>query len=187
MSNLPTLVCWMVLSSQQMRTGSCSPLIPYGPNVPADTYVALYDDDATKVILDVPLLFYGTTYTEAWVSTIINKTCSYVFVLFEMMLYFPVKKFSVKLRLLKCCSSTKRRMKRLAQGKTQCVRFALFTSEKPLSYHAWSCQNVCDALIFLLGNIFVQFSTKLYRQAVGLPMGNNCTPLIADLFFRGNL
>ena len=75
-----------------MRTGICSPLIPYGPNVPADTYVDLSDDDETKVILDVPLLFYGTTYTEAWVSTIINNTCSYMFVLFEMMLYFPVNK-----------------------------------------------------------------------------------------------
>ena len=73
-------------------------------------------------------------------------------------------------------------MKCLAQGKTQCVRFAFFTSEKPKKYHAWSCQNVCDALIFLLGNIFVQLSTKLYRQVVGLPMGTNCTPLVADLF-----
>ena len=35
---------------------------------------------------------------------------------------------------------------------------------------------------FLLGNIFVQLSTKLYRQVVGLPMGTNCTPLVADLF-----
>ena len=34
----------------------------------------------------------------------------------------------------------------------------------------------------MLGNIFVQLSTKLYRQVVGLPMGTNCTPLVADLF-----
>ena len=38
-----------------------------------------------------------------------------------------------------------------------------FTSEKPKKYHAWSCQNVCDALTFLLDNIFVRFGTKLYR------------------------
>ena len=37
-------------------------------------------------------------------------------------------------------------------------------------YHAWSCQNVCDALTFL------------YRPAVGIPMGTSCAPLIADLF-----
>ena len=26
------------------------------------------------------------------------------------------------------------------------------------------------------------FGTKLYRQIVGIPMGTNCAPLIADLF-----
>ena len=49
-------------------------------------------------------------------------------------------------------------------------------------YHAWSCQNVCDALTFLLDNIFIQFGTKLYRQVVRIPMGTNCAPLAADLF-----
>ena len=57
-----------------------------------------------------------------------------------------------------------------------------FTSEKPKKYHAWSCQNVCDALTFLLDNIFIRFGTKLYRQVVGNPMSTNCAPLVADLF-----
>ena len=39
-----------------------------------------------------------------------------------------------------------------------------------------------DALTFLLDNIFIRFDTKLYRQVVGIPMGTNCTPLVADLF-----
>ena len=34
-------------------------------------------------------------------------------------------------------------------------RNAFFISEKPKKYHAWSCQNVCDALTFLLDNIFI--------------------------------
>ena len=61
-------------------------------------------------------------------------------------------------------------------------RNAFFTSEKPKKYHAWSCQNVCDALTFLLDNIFIRFGTKLYRHVVGIPMGTNCAPLVADLF-----
>ena len=61
-------------------------------------------------------------------------------------------------------------------------RNAFFTSEKPKKYHEWSCQNVCDALTFLLDNIFVRFGTKLYRKVVGIPMGTNCAPLVADLF-----
>ena len=34
-------------------------------------------------------------------------------------------------------------------------RNAFLTSEKTKKYHAWSCQNVCDALTFLLDNIFI--------------------------------
>ena len=43
-------------------------------------------------------------------------------------------------------------------------------------------QNVCDALSFLLDNIYIRFDTKLYRQIVGIPMGTNCASLKADLF-----
>ena len=32
-------------------------------------------------------------------------------------------------------------------------------------------------IIFLL-----DFGTKLYRQTIGIPMGTNCAPLVADLF-----
>ena len=51
-------------------------------------------------------------------------------------------------------------------------------------YKLWSCQNVhvCDAFLFLLDNIYIRFSTKLYRQIVGIPMGTTCAPLVADLF-----
>ena len=62
---------------------------------------------------------------------------------------------------------------------------AFFASEKPKKYHAWSYQNVCDAMTFLLDNIFIQFGTKLYRQVVGITMGTNCVPLVADLFLFG--
>ena len=41
---------------------------------------------------------------------------------------------------------------------------------------------MCEALSFLLDNIYIRFSSKLYRQIVGIPMGTNCAPLVADLF-----
>ena len=41
---------------------------------------------------------------------------------------------------------------------------------------------MCDALHYLLDNILIRFSSKLYRQIVGIPMGTNCAPLVADLF-----
>ena len=39
-------------------------------------------------------------------------------------------------------------------------RNALLLQKKLKKYHAWSCQNVCDALTFLLDNIFNRFDTK---------------------------
>ena len=61
-------------------------------------------------------------------------------------------------------------------------RKAFFTSSDQSRYTLWSCQNVCDALSYLLDNIYIRFGTKLYRQIVGIPMGTNCAPLVADLF-----
>ena len=46
-----------------------------------------------------------------------------------------------------------------------------------------SYQKVCEALTFLLDNIYIRFGSKLYRQIVGISMGTNCAPLVADLFF----
>ena len=37
-------------------------------------------------------------------------------------------------------------------------------------------------MINFLLNIFVRFGNKVFRQIVGIPMGTNCAPLIADLF-----
>ena len=61
-------------------------------------------------------------------------------------------------------------------------RKAFFTSSDQSRYTLWSCQNVCDALSYLLDNIYIRFGTKLYRQIVRIPMGTNCAPLVADLF-----
>ena len=59
---------------------------------------------------------------------------------------------------------------------------AFFTSDVYNNHNLWSCQKVCDALVYLLDTIFIRFGTKLYRQTIGIPMGTNCAPLVADLF-----
>ena len=58
---------------------------------------------------------------------------------------------------------------------------AFFTSEQSKRYKLWSCQKMCDALHYLLDTIFIRFCSKLYRQIVGIPMGTDCAPLVADL------
>jgi hypothetical protein len=35
-------------------------------------------------------------------------------------------------------------------------------------------------LEFLIDNIFVSFGGTLFQQVVGIPMGTNCAPLLAD-------
>ena len=58
-----------------------------------------------------------------------------------------------------------------------------FTSEQTKRFNLWSCQKVCDALHYLLENNFIRIASKLYRQVVDIPMGTNCAPLVADLFY----
>jgi hypothetical protein len=35
---------------------------------------------------------------------------------------------------------------------------------------------------FLIDNIFDMFGGRVFQQTVGIPMGTNCAPLVADLF-----
>ena len=46
----------------------------------------------------------------------------------------------------------------------------------------YSEEQVISMLEFLIDNIFVFFGGILFQQVVGMPMGTNCAPLLADLF-----
>ena len=43
-------------------------------------------------------------------------------------------------------------------------------------------QDIIKMLEFLVDNIFVVFAGKVFQQIVGIPMGTNCAPLLADIF-----
>ena len=49
-------------------------------------------------------------------------------------------------------------------------------------YTNWTYLDLTNAFKFLLDNIYVRFGNKVYKQVIGIPMGTNCAPLIADLF-----
>ena len=59
----------------------------------------------------------------------------------------------------------------------------IFTSDVYKKYNLWSCKKVCDARVYRLDSIYIRFGTKLYRQTISFPMGTNCAPRVADLFF----
>ena len=46
----------------------------------------------------------------------------------------------------------------------------------------YSEEQVISMLEFLIDNIFVSVGGTLFQQVVGIPMGTNCAPLLADLF-----
>ena len=58
--------------------------------------------------------------------------------------------------------------------------FSLLKNIKNMIYGL--VKKVTDALIYLLDSIYIRFCSKLYRQNVGIPIGTNCAPLVADLF-----
>ena len=45
----------------------------------------------------------------------------------------------------------------------------------------YTADNICQMIEFLIDNIFVQSGGCLFRQVIGIPMGTNCPPLLADL------
>ena len=57
-----------------------------------------------------------------------------------------------------------------------------FNNTKQKNCVNWTCVEMIAALDFLLDNIFIRFGDSIYRQVIGIPMGTNCAPLIADLF-----
>ena len=46
---------------------------------------------------------------------------------------------------------------------------------------------MCNALHYLLDNIFIRFGLKLYRQIVGILIGLNCATLVANFFLFCNV
>ena len=57
-----------------------------------------------------------------------------------------------------------------------------FSNKTYDSYKCWTCTEFSEAFTFRMENIYVQFGDMVYQQIVGIPMGTNCAPLIADLF-----
>ena len=46
----------------------------------------------------------------------------------------------------------------------------------------YSAANVIKMLEYLIDNIFVEFGGRIFQLTIGIPMGTNCAPLLADLF-----
>ena len=57
-----------------------------------------------------------------------------------------------------------------------------FTSDPFNGDNKYTANDICKMIEFLVDNMYVRFGAQLFRQMVGIPMGTNCSPLLADLF-----
>ena len=53
-----------------------------------------------------------------------------------------------------------------------------------MRYTYFSCRELCLAIDFLIDNIYVPFGGSVFRQVIGILMGTNSAPLLADLFLH---
>ena len=72
-----------------------------------------------------------------------------------------------------------RRYKYLVLGHEE----SYFVKEHSDSKHKYSEDDIIKMLEFLIDNIFVVFAGKVFQHIVAIPMGTNCAPLLADIFF----
>ena len=50
----------------------------------------------------------------------------------------------------------------------------------------WTAPQVIRLFNFLIDNIYIQVGLSVFQQAIGIPMGTDCAPLIADLFLSSS-
>ena len=62
------------------------------------------------------------------------------------------------------------------------ARNAAWTHKPNKKTLSLDCEKVISLLNWLIDNIFVTFGDKVFRQQIGIPMGTDCAPFLANLF-----
>ena len=57
------------------------------------------------------------------------------------------------------------------------------SNKKYDSYKCWTFAELCESFTFRMEHIYVQFEGMVNQHIAGIPMGTDCAPLIAGLFF----
>ena len=63
-----------------------------------------------------------------------------------------------------------------------CRNKSYFTNDPLNGDNKYTANDICKMTEVLVDNIYVRFGGELFRQMVGIPVGTNCAPLLADLF-----
>ena len=57
------------------------------------------------------------------------------------------------------------------------------TPSKVCSRYSLTEEKLMELVEYLIDNVFVSVGNRVYKQCVGIPMGTDCAPLLANLFF----
>ena len=65
-----------------------------------------------------------------------------------------------------------------------CVRYdsAFFACKTYSTYTCFDLELFKEAVSFIINEVYVSFGGLVFKQTKGIPMGGNCSPLLADLF-----
>ena len=101
-------------------------------------------------------------------------------------LYTTIPHSILKTRLAKLiknsffCKNGSRRYKYLVVNKQTNTTY--FVKEYSNASAKYTENDIINMINFLIDNIYVEFGDQIYQQTIGIPMGTNCAPLLADLF-----
>ena len=79
----------------------------------------------------------------------------------------------------------------LGKNGKQCYQYLVINDKMNFTYfikdHSdctkkYTEDDIINMFNFLIDNIFVKFGGQVFQQSVGIPMGTNCAPLLANLF-----
>ena len=70
------------------------------------------------------------------------------------------------------------------RNKYLCIRYdkAFFARKTYASHTCFDLELFVKAVTFVINEVYVVFGGLVFKQTKGIPMGGNCSPLLADLF-----
>ena len=65
-------------------------------------------------------------------------------------------------------------------------RNAIFSENKKDGQHGFDYEQFKELFKFLIDNIYIRYGDNVFKQIVGIPMGTNCSPILANLYLFYN-
>ena len=73
-------------------------------------------------------------------------------------------------------------MAKLAKISGYTVYACILEADSMMMYMSITEDQLVKQIKFLVENIYIQVGNKSFRQTIGIPMGTDCAPLLANLF-----